>query len=646
MLPAHHDRTGGVQWDELGLPVDRLVHVPVIPAESGLQCLVRVAKCVGEADAVRADGVAEGVDALVDRLQLVVVQDLSPINSLLADQLQERQLLQAPHCHRCRCVLDVVLHCCVEVARQDVQAMHVRSLVGHHVESVQRLVEALALCLLSAEPLLEAQSKAPGTVRKEVHERGRLASCTLHVKRRSRFREKVCGGADGRLSGAELAHGLDDEAGGLHAEDHLLALARDGHAEVGHDVAQARGPQEALAAAGPAHVLHAFVRVERRRDLQSGTGSVQLRKLVSCRLIAIGNGLLHPCQVVIEPAPIEGEHVSKGERLECPVLLHLVVHDGMLARGQGILRLRVLESLTADTGVANGYCGCLAQGVARHVDEGHTRAHHGDVLELAQLWRSRNVLALARNLLVLRKHVEPWDPDVVESRVADVVMLGVKLWANLPNLNSRHASTLIIPELHEESVEAVVDTIDDELCHDHAVGTSIDTCRPPLHRRQRGRVDHELVRRAVERRRGLQGADVRAVAQLGLRVGAQEAAVQGPRQPRLLLLLGRLRPQEGQEHAEVDPEAAALQEAAHLHAPALVRELELGLLVDQPHGCGRSLVLDLVEVQVAPEGILVSGVEWRALEEALETCGLESAPPGHGLAQRGYVKRAAGTFLW
>ena len=136
-------------------------------------------------------------------------------------------------------------------------------------------------------------------------------------------------------------------------------------------------------------------------------------------------------------------------------------------------------------------------------------------------------VALPIHLGVLREHVEAGDPHVGEPRVADVGGVGVQLGPHLTDLHPGHQVPVLVAELDQEAEEAVVLPVDHQLGHHHAVGGGVHPGGPPLQRGQRRGVDHELVRLPVEGGGGLQRADVTAVADLGLAVGAEELPLPG-----------------------------------------------------------------------------------------------------------------------
>lgn len=78
---------------------------------------------------------------------------------------------------------------------------------------------------------------------------------------------------------------------------------------------------------------------------------------------------------------------------------------------------------------------------------------------------------------------------------------------------------ILIAQLHHKDMHAVLLAIESQLRIDQRVrGYFPETRHPPLDRLQRWRMEHELLRALVEVRRGVQAADVAAMAKLGLGV--------------------------------------------------------------------------------------------------------------------------------
>ena len=126
-----------------------------------------------------------------------------------------------------------------------------------------------------------------------------------------------------------------------------------------------------------------------------------------------------------------------------------------------------------------------------------------------------------------------------------------QLRADVPALDSgQRLVRLHVPQLHHKGVRPAVDAAAaEEARHDHRVRRRRSQAPgPPLRRRQRGRVQHELVPAGVERRGGLEPSHEGPVAELRLRVGSDNSKRERVGQELGLLLRVRLRQEGRDEH--------------------------------------------------------------------------------------------------
>mmetsp|Transcript_3323 Transcript_3323/g.9280 ORF Transcript_3323/g.9280 Transcript_3323/m.9280 type:complete len:245 (-) Transcript_3323:551-1285(-) len=124
--------------------------------------------------------------------------------------------------------------------------------------------------------------------------------------------------------------------------------------------------------------------------------------------------------------------------------------------------------------------------------------------------------------------------------------------------------------------------------------------RPPLGRRERRAVHHELLRHRVVRRGGLEATHKCAVAELRLRVRANHAQLVAERQPFGLLLLIRLRHEARDEHSDVQLQASRhVKQPAHDGAVLEAEALSLHLVPNAQRALQRVHVLLLAGQEVA-----------------------------------------------
>mmetsp|Transcript_102426 Transcript_102426/g.289659 ORF Transcript_102426/g.289659 Transcript_102426/m.289659 type:complete len:211 (-) Transcript_102426:529-1161(-) len=208
---------------------------------------------------------------------------------------------------------------------------------------------------------------------------------------------------------------------------------------------------------------------------------MQHRQLVCGFLVSCHDRLLDTAEVLPHIAPVPQEHVAQGQGLEHAVLLHLVVKHLVLTVINSIV---VLVALASDAAVPDCDGGCPRERGKRHVHKVPANLHHRDVLELRELGWGLDVLTFTSHLLRPGKHVEARDADICETSITDVCDAPIDLGADLPNLNTWHATALVVAELHHEAMEAVVLPIDDEVGHDGTVGAAVHACGPPLQGRE------------------------------------------------------------------------------------------------------------------------------------------------------------------
>lgn len=149
---------------------------------------------------------------------------------------------------------------------------------------------------------------------------------------------------------------------------------------------------------------------------------------------------------------------------------------------------------------------------------------HGTIRVLGVLrW---DIHPVPQHLGISRKHLTPWNSDVVESQSTIVCAEhSLKhLWSHLVDFDSRHQLLRVeVPKLREEQVVAVLLAVDDQSRHHDRMGCPDTSSSYPKFGTANGwRVDDELIRGWIKRRRRLDPSNVGAMAQLGLGIGAKD----------------------------------------------------------------------------------------------------------------------------
>ena len=206
----------------------------------------------------------------------------------------------------------------------------------------------------------------------------------------------------------------------------------------------------------------------------------------------------------------------------------------------------------------------MLQHAARLLDEVHADNQHRAVHRLRVA--RRRVRSVGGDRLVAREQILAGDADAAEDEVAVVGAVVPHLRPDVAELDAGERRVRVeVAELDDKRVLAAVDAVEEEARHHHRVRRRLaEAARPPLRRRHRRRLEDEDARRRVVRRRRLERAQVGAVAELGLRVRADDRARARERQPLRALRVGAHQVDRRHEHPPVQPEAARLLERAAL----------------------------------------------------------------------------------
>jgi hypothetical protein len=286
--------------------------------------------------------------------------------------------------------------------------------------------------------------------------------------------------------------------------------------------------------------------------LQSARRGVQIGQEVAARLCLfrpwaalaslIGLALGHLLLVLL----VHVHHRFSGEvKRKCgsdqgkePYLHHCVVEHRRFGLASG--SITVLE-LATDSAVTSGNGYTPSKYTASLHDNSRSDPCKCSVYECGCATTSE-LVRLGIDVRIASKHADVWDLDVVEEEEAVVHGVVTELGTDVANVDVLERLVgLEIADLDAEGGRAVRLALDDQLRHDNCVvGSAAQRTNPPFACREMGRVDGEGLVVLVPCGGRLEAADIGAVAQLCLRIAADDLVVVGLGEPLLLLLGGTL----------------------------------------------------------------------------------------------------------
>jgi hypothetical protein len=286
--------------------------------------------------------------------------------------------------------------------------------------------------------------------------------------------------------------------------------------------------------------------------LQSARRGVQVRQEVAARLCLLGSwaalaGLIslalgHLLLVLLihfhHRLSSEVERECGSDQWKKSDLNHCVVEHGCF--GLASRSITVLE-LATDSAVASGNGHTSGKYTASLHDNGRSDPCKCSVHERGRA-TTTELVRLRVDVRVAGKHADVWDFDVVEEQEAIVHGVVTEFGANVTNVDVLEWLVgLQIADLDAEGSRAVGLALDDQLRHDDCVvGSAAQRTNPPFARREMGRVDGEGLVVLIPGGGCLETTDVGAVAQLCLRIAADDLVVVGFGEPHFLLLGGTL----------------------------------------------------------------------------------------------------------
>jgi hypothetical protein len=286
--------------------------------------------------------------------------------------------------------------------------------------------------------------------------------------------------------------------------------------------------------------------------LKSARRGVQVRQEVTARLcflgswaalaglisLALGHLLLVLLVHIHHRLSSEVERECGSDQREQSDLNHCVVEHGCF--GLASRSITVLE-LATDSAVASGDGHTSGKYTASLHDNGRSDPCKCSVHERGRA-TTTELVRLRVDVRVAGKHADVWDFDVVEEQETIVHGVVTEFGANVTNVDVLERLVgLQIADLDAEGSRAVGLALDDQLRHDDCVvGSAAQRTNPPFACREMRRVDGEGFVVLVPGGGCLETTNVGAVAQLCLRIAADDLVVVGFGEPYFLLLGGTL----------------------------------------------------------------------------------------------------------